>query len=739
MTRIAKVVVDIALDREFDYLVPEEFDGLLHVGSPVRVPFGPREAQGYIVGFSERSDRPNLRAIKKPVGKKSLISETTMKLARWMADYYAAPFEQAVKTILPSAVRAKGARHKEQLSVVPTPLASETEAVDGLRKRAPKQAAVLDVLASGETLFLSQLVHQLHTTAATVRGLEKKGFVRIGLQRKLRDPFAEHDVIRTKPHDLMPEQATALARVRQSIDQHDPAVVLLHGVTGSGKTEVYLQAIQHALDQEKGAILLVPEISLTPQMVEGFLGRFGETIAVLHSHLSSGERHDEWHRIHDGRARIAIGARSALFAPVRNLGLIVVDEEHEHTYKQEKAPRYNARDMAVLRGRMEPCAVVLGSATPSLESYYNAMNGKYALERLNHRVDHREMPHMRIVDMRATKDKQGAGHILSKDLVEAIRERLQRAEQVILFLNRRGFSTSLICPKCGHVAKCELCSVAMTFHKKEDLLRCHICGEGRQVPKQCPEPTCRDPAIRYSGTGTQRVEEVVSRIFPKARVQRMDSDTTTRKDSHRKILSAFRNGEIDILVGTQMIAKGLHFPNVTLVGVVFADTTLHMPDFRAGERTFQMLTQVAGRAGRGDVAGEVIVQTFTPFHPAVQAARRMDYDGFADQELEFRREVGYPPYLHLISVLFKGPGEELTRFTAETFAKKLRPRLPETVILKGVAPAPLNKARGMYRFQLILLDARTARMAQPLKAFLKEFTWPDKVSYQVDVDALSLM
>ena len=356
----------------------------------------------------------------------------------------------------------------------------------------------------------------------------------------------------------------------------------------------------------------------------------------MHSHLSAGERHDEWHKIRQGRARIVIGARSAIFAPVEPLGLIIVDEEHEHTYKQEEAPRYHARDVAIMRGQMENAVVVLGSATPSLESFYNCKKGKFALLELPERVDDQKMPHVRVVDMRQAGKEKGPP-LFSPQLEEAITKRLERGEQTILFLNRRGYSTSLQCPKCGYVANCPNCSITLTYHRIDQRLSCHICGHVEKVPSICPNVKCKNPAIRYAGTGTQKVEETLAKLFPQARVKRMDADTMKRKDDYRKVLGDFRAAKIDILVGTQMIAKGLHFPNVTLVGIIYADLALHQPDFRAGERTFQLLTQVAGRAGRGDVEGEVFVQAFAPFHPAIQYARRHDFNGFFEQELEFAR------------------------------------------------------------------------------------------------------
>ena len=553
----------------------------------------------------------------------------------------------------------------------------------------------------------------------------------------LREPLADQVILPTEPLALFPEQAAALSLVKQSMDTLKPSVVLLHGVTGSGKTEVYLQAIRYGLDQDRGAIVLVPEISLTPQTVERFRSRFGETIAVLHSHLSDGERHDEWYRIYEGKARIVVGARSALFAPVKRLGLIVVDEEHEPSYKQAEAPRYNARDVAVMRGRLEPCAVLLGSASPALESFCNVRNGKYALAELTHRVDHRQMPRMRIVDMRVEAEQSGRMDVFSRELVEAIRRRLDQAEQTMLFLNRRGFSTSVLCPACGYVAVCTHCAVKMTWHKGCDEIRCHICGRVQRTPGRCPK--CGAPTLKFSGIGTQRVEAIIRTLFPKARIERMDADTTTHKHAYGRILGDFKAGKIDVLIGTQMIAKGLHFPGVTLVGVICADLSLHMPDFRAAERTFQLLLQVAGRAGRGDVPGEVIVQTFAPFNPAIQAARRLDYQGFCDQELESRKELLYPPFAHLICITLESLRAEAVERTAQALAARLAPALPKAVILAGPIPAPLSRAKGHYRFQIVIRSASVKAMTNPLKEALKALRCPPGVRIAVDVDALSMM
>lgn len=521
---------------------------------------------------------------------------------------------------------------------------------------------------------------------------------------------------------------------------------LLHGVTGSGKTEVYLQALTHALEKGQGGIVLVPEISLTPQTVERFKARFSSgpnqtLVAVLHSNLSSGERHDEWHKIRQGRARVVIGARSAIFAPVEPLGLVIVDEEHEHTYKQEETPRYHARDVAVMRARMEGAVVVLGSATPSLESYYNCTRGKYRLLELRERADAKKLPVVRVIDMRQAQRKGKYTPIFAPQLHEAIAQRLERREQTILFLNRRGYSSSLQCPVCGYVAGCPNCSISLTYHRPEQLLRCHICAYTAPVPRECPMPNCRNPHIRFSGIGTQRVEEALTRLFPHARVKRMDSDALKRKEDYRTILGDFRAGKLDILLGTQMIAKGLHFPNVTLVGIIYADMALHQPDFRAGERTFQLLTQVAGRAGRGDIEGEVFVQAFTPFHPAIQFARRHDYLGYYEMELGYRRQLSYPPLSRVALLTLRGRSEEKVRFSSEHLRTELDKGLVKDfpdLVIRGPAPAPLLKAETYYRYQVMLRSGRMSKVSARLAQITSALRFPEGVLLAIDIDPVDL-
>ena len=745
MASIAKVVVEISLDREFDYRIPAHLRAVIKVGTQVVVPFHSRELRGFVVGLANHSAYTDkLKEIAGVVGEKPLIPDPIMKLAYWIADYYCAPIEHAVRTVLPSAVRKRGAKHKKQLvvSLIVPPASCGLEQGgqdrgEARKRRSEQQTLILETLQSHGSMTLSELKERCGCSDSPVKTLAKNGLVTIEESTIQRDPHAGMELLRTKPFALMDEQKTALEKINAAMDRKKPGTVLLHGVTGSGKTEVYLQAIQHALDQGKGAIVLVPEISLTPQTVDRFRSRFGDCVAVLHSSLSEGERHDEWHRIRNGEAQIAIGARSALFAPVENPGLIVVDEEHEPTYKQDESPRYNARDVAVMRGHLEKCCVVLGSATPALESFKNVKEGRYELAEMLMRVDDRSMPLMRVVDMCIEAENEGRAHIFSRELVEGIYDRLNLREQVILFLNRRGFSSSLQCEQCGYVAECSECSISMTYHKRAHKLLCHVCGKEESVPNRCPD--CGDPDFKYAGMGTERIEEVLEKLCPNARVARMDSDTMRKKDSYRKVLDDFRVGKIDILLGTQMIAKGLDFPNVTLVGVLYADMSLHVPDFRAGERTFQLLTQVAGRAGRGEKAGEVIVQAYTPHHPAIQAARSLDYEGFCSQDLEFRKELSYPPFSHLVLLTFKGKSEPDVMGAADEFFARLERILPESVSHSPPMPAPLARAKGFYRYQIMLRCEHTVRMTKPVRHVWAAFKMPNGVSLAIDVDALSLM
>jgi primosomal protein N' (replication factor Y) len=779
---IARVSLEIALRREFDYAVPPELADKVDVGSRVQVPFGARKILGVVTAVAEESAHANLKPILKVIGAQTLVTAKVLKLARWIGEYYCCAPETALKSVLPEAVRNEDASWRERLLVRVLPL------VGDFPKLPKRQQDVWNIIEERREILLSELVTLAETTAATVRKLEDHGLVSITNEISERDPYGREIILASQPLVLNPSQANALEKIKRAMDVapsstlHPPSsTFLLHGVTGSGKTEVYLQAIAHALEQGKGAIVLVPEISLTPQTVERFKARFSSgklqtLVAVLHSHLSAGERHDEWHKIRQGRARIVIGARSAVFAPVEPLGLIIVDEEHESTYKQEESPRYHARDVAIMRGQMESAVVVLGSATPSMESYWNCKKGKFTLLELPERVDDQKMPRVRVVDMRQAGFKEKGPPIFSPQLKEAITQRLERNEQTILFLNRRGYSTSLQCPKCGYVANCPNCSLTLTYHRPEQKLSCHICGHSEKVPSVCPEPKCKNPAIRFAGTGTQKVEDILGKLFPQARIKRMDADVMKKKDDYRRVLGEFRHGKIDILIGTQMIAKGLHFPNVTLVGIIYADMALHQPDFRAGERTFQLLTQVAGRAGRGDVEGEVFVQAFTPFHPAIQYARRHDFVGFYEQEIEFRKQLKYPPTGRIALLTLKGRSEDKVKFSAEHLKRELekltgnapvpgsaspapvadaelfdlgdkpnphgKPVAPANafrdLIIAGPSPAPLLRAENFYRYHVMLRTSAMSRLSQALAQITATIVFPDDVTLAVDIDPVDL-
>ncbi len=747
---VARVTLDVAVRREFDYLVPAELESSVHEGTRVKVPFGPRKVMGVVTKVLAASPHGNLREIIKTVGGQALVTPPILRLVRWIADYYCCAPEVAMKAVLPTAVRKEEEGWRERLFVRALPAHGE------LPKLTKRQADLWNIVEEWRELPLQELVRLAGTTSSTIRKLEDKGLVSIAPQISERDPYGKEHILPSQSLELNAEQATALKAIIGAMerlakpvgDEAKPegdCVFLLHGVTGSGKTEVYLQAIEHTLGQGQGAIVLVPEISLTPQTVERFKARFSHgkqqtLVAVLHSHLSAGERHDEWHKIRQGRARIVIGARSAVFAPVEPLGLVIVDEEHEHSYKQEEAPRYNARDLAVVLGQQEGAAVVLGSATPSMESYYNVQRGKYGLLSLTERVDNINMPLVRVIDMRSAGRKEKGISIFSPQLREAILQRLEKKEQVMLFLNRRGWSSSLQCPDCGFVAECPNCSVSLTYHRAAQQLMCHICGHVEAAPNKCPQEGCGNAAIRFAGLGTEKVEAALAKSFPMAKVKRMDSDTLKRKEDYRRILGDFRTGKIDILLGTQMIAKGLHFPNVTLVGIIHADLSLHIPDFRASERTFQLLTQVAGRAGRGDVEGEVYVQSFTPFHPSIQYARRHDFIGFYEQEIEFRQELRYPPVSRVALLTLRGRSEDRVKFFADHLRKGMDELAGELgdVVVAGPAPAPLLRAENFYRYQVMMRTSKMSALSRKLSAKREALQIPDDIRLIIDIDPMSL-
>jgi len=749
---IVRVATEVVLDKLYSYAVPTELVSKIKPGLRIKVPLGSRVVDAYIVevligGAADHSELPlfsgkpaeptkapqyKLRYIQSISDEVPYVSTNLLRLVQWISEYYCATFEHSLKCILPAAVRSKSMRAKEQLHVEPQK--GEFE----LTKRRLELLNEIRRVGGGWMHFLTR---EFSCAAQTIRNLEKNGAVKIEKRQIWRDPLANRKVLPTKPMELMPEQGTALQKIRELITESGngrlTAPMLLHGVTGSGKTEVYMQAIAQVLEQGRGAIVLVPEIALTPQTVQRFAARFGKRIAVLHSALSDGERFDEWHRIRSGRADVVIGPRSALFAPVGNPGLIVVDEEHEPSYKQDEMPRYHARDVAVMRGVMERCVVVLGTATPSMESWHNVHSGKYNYVALTKRVSDRPMPDVFIIDMRIETASAKHAQIFSAPLMEAIRIRLERGEQTILFLNRRGFSNSLQCPECGDVAECEDCNLPYTYHQADSCLRCHICGGWKHVPAKCP--VCGEPVLKCAGFGTQRVEQALKKCFSQARVLRMDADVTKRKCSHDELLTKFRTKQADILIGTQMIAKGLDFPNVTLVGVLNADISLHMPDIRATERTWQLLAQVSGRAGRADLPGEVYIQTYSPEHASIRAAGGYEsFESLAKRELDERRQGCYPPFTHMICLTFKGKAENKTELAARSYSEALRKRT-STVIISEACPAPLAKARGYYRYQVLMRSVSTMKMVRMLRELMACQSPGDDVKINIDVDAVNMM
>lgn len=718
---LCKVAIDLSLDRLFVYEVPGDLQEKLAVGQLLSVPFGHRTARGFVLEVSKNKSGEEVPAAKlKPIA--GIVDETPffspalLELVRKLAAYTAAPIESLLRAAVPAAVVKPNARPKELLFVAPALAARAVE----LTRRQEWLYNQIVRLGGG---WMSQLCAELDTSPATLKLLGQKGLLQIAPRQKFRTPLVARRAAPTKALALNPEQAAALGAIKAA-----GRPVLLNGVTGSGKTEVYLQAIAAELERGRGAIVMVPEIALTPQTVQRFAARFGDKVAVLHSAMGDGERYDEWHRIRSGKARVVVGPRSAVFAPVKDLGLIVVDEEHDPSYKQEDNPRYHARDAAVLRGALEGAKVVLGSATPSLESYRNAQTGKYAYAEMRSRAGSGTMPQVRLVDMAGEKQ----GGIFGEAMLEALRVRLAQGEQAILFLNRRGYSRSVTCADCGRTVDCDRCDMPYTYHRADDCLRCHLCGRWIEVPQKCPH--CGGARLDYRGIGTQRAEAALKTIFPQARILRMDADSTSRKDSHDDILSRFRRHEADILIGTQMVAKGLDFPSVTLSGVINADQSLNLPDFRAAERTFQLIAQVAGRAGRAELPGEVIVQTRNPNHPAIRLAATGDYAKFAAGELKEREEGGLPPYAHLSVIHLKSQDRREAEEWAEMYARSLEKNVPGLAV-SAAMPATVERADGWYRYQIVLTGHSVAAMVAAWRRLLAVRPPPRALKVGIDIDA----
>jgi len=802
----AQVVFPHPPAGHFTYSVPSRFRHTLAPGCRVVVPLGRRRVTGFVVAFCEKPDFKTIKAIEDVLDDTPLLEEDLMALSAWMAEYYLCGWGEVIRTALPpgmmkkerllvapgdendagdaetrallTLLAEKGPLYADQLRrrlkmplprhrlnrwaaeglITLTPVMEEAQAriqteahyalakavdaetLQAMRKKAPRQAYVLETLM-GATHALPR--PDIDVAATVLNRLEETGWIVRDEREKIRNPYDPDRVKPMQPVTLTDEQTTALTQINRAGESQQFATFLLHGVTGSGKTQVYIEALRETLKRGQGALVLIPEIALTPQAVERYQGAFGDQVAVLHSRMSIGERYDAWRELRRGRYRIALGPRSAVFAPVNNLGLVVVDEEHDGSYKQvDPAPRYHARDVAIVRAKLASARVILGSATPSLESYFNTDQGKYSLIEMKQRIDNVAMPLVRILD-RSKLEPWDENRVFDARLIKAMTERIAHGEQVILLQNRRGFATYLRCGSCGTVENCPHCDISLTFHQNDGWMRCHYCGYQKRAANTCTE--CGEPTLKFRGVGTQRVEEDLAAALPGVKTIRMDQDTTQHKGAHERLLSAFERREADVLIGTQMVAKGHDFPGVHLVGIISADTGLHFPDFRAGERTFQLLTQTAGRAGRRDRQGQVFVQTQYAGHPVLDFAKEHDYNAFYAYEIAQRKELGYPPWGRVAMMRFRGVEEQKVALAADRFRQQL-PRCPGVDIL-GPVPSPLAKLQNQYRYQIIFRSRRSddpsgRRIRQLLRDGIRRYNSNGRiegVATAVDVDPNDLL
>jgi primosomal protein N' (replication factor Y) len=739
---IVECAVPLPMEKSFSYLVPPHLTERVSPGKRVFVPFGGRKLTAYVLSVTESAATGRLKEVIDCLDEDPLWTDNELEFFRWVASYYLHPLGEVLKTALPTGINLKSRKASgtgTETIAGGRAIRYETfyrpaNATDPERALGSKAAEILGVIREAGDMAAGELRRRFGLCSAQIKRLLELGLVAKEERESYRDPFAEETSERDLPLALNPHQQAAFDAIRAALDKQAFAPFLLHGVTGSGKTEVYLRAIGHALDQGRNALVLVPEISLTPQVVRRFRARFGDGIAILHSGLSDGERYDEWRRIRRGLVRIVIGARSAIFAPLDRIGIIVVDEEHEASFKQSDGLRYNARDLALVRGQMERAAVLLGSATPLVTSLYAVEQGRLGLLSLPERVRGIPMPQVEIVAM------QGIKQTVSPTLQSALDENLAAKGQAIVFLNRRGFSTYLVCGECGAPLTCPNCSVTLTFHRGRGQSVCHYCDYAVPAPGTCP--ACNAVELKELGAGTERVEHELRELLPQARILRMDSDTTSGKGSHGRILSRMADNTADILVGTQMITKGHDFPGVTLVGVISAEASLNLPDFRGSERTFQVLSQVIGRAGRGDAPGHVILQALNPSHYAIQCAVSHDGAGFYRQEMEFRREAGYPPYTFLAGLGFSGTAEQAVDERSESTARlmmQLKRELAVRVEVLGPAPAPLYRLRGRFRRQILLKSPSRNDLRRLIAAWLARREPVSTVREIIDIDPVDMM
>ncbi len=742
-TSYAEVAVPLHVFQTFTYRLNPEQSVQAEVGARLIVPLGRNLVTSYIVGLLDELPAElaevEVKDAQDLVDTEPVCNPEILQLARWVSDYYACPLGEVIKAALPPGMSPKSRSNskfvKPKLRRFVRSLPNSTE-----QKLTEAQQRVLSTLAAHGPSSLQSLIKTAAVSASTIAALQKKALLEIYDDAIRRDPLAESFGVTDAEHTLTGAQASVLMQIEQQMNSGAYSAFLLHGVTGSGKTEIYMRAMNNALSLGQSAMMLVPEIALTPVFSRRLRARFGDQVAIFHSSLQKGERFDEWTRVRNGDARVVIGTRSAVFAPVKNLGLIVVDEEHESSYRQQESPYYNARDVAIVRAQKESATVVLGSATPSLESFHNARKGKYHFVSLPERINARPMAEAKIIDMRNVFVRHGKPRVFSDELLEGIRETRERGEQSIILLNRRGYSSFILCRSCGETIQCPNCDVTLTYHRSERVIVCHYCNHREQVPRVCP--SCGKKYIYYVGEGTEQLEEMLRLLFPALRVARIDRDTTARRKVFEQSLADFSAGRIDTLVGTQMLAKGHDFPNVTLVGVVSVDAGLALPDFRSAERTFQLITQVAGRAGRGDRPGRVLIQTYHPYHYALRHACAQDYEAFYEEELRYRQNHSYPPFVALASLLVHGPDLGKVRNDSLELRKQLDLVNQERKCrVLGPAPAPLSRLKGEHRFQLLIKSRSRKDLREIADAALRAVAGSgvNLRSINLEIDPVSIM
>jgi primosomal protein N' (replication factor Y) len=807
MKEIVEVAVGLPVFKTFHYRIPEKMRGSLQIGMRVLVPFKGRKVTGFAIDLLDHPPKEveeKLREVEDFLDEVPLINPQMLRFCRWISNYYLYPLGEVIKTGLPPGLHLKSelilsltqdgmayltqgtlepiqakvlseiGRHgkvtlkkiiktfsgevlKSQLflwkrkslihieaEVREKEIKPKFEKViqykggEPARPLSKKQAEILKWVQQRGEVFHSELNKTFKSPSEAIQSLESSGLIAASKREVIRDLSARPELKAYPKPELTSHQEGVLNEILKGIHSKRFSPFLIHGVTGSGKTEIYLRAIEEVMNQRREAIVLVPEISLTPQLLSRFKDRFGENLSLLHSRLGRGERYDQWRRIWKGEVKIAVGARSAIFAPFRNVGIIIVDEEHDPSYKQEEKLKYHARDVAVVRAKQDEATLLLGSATPSLESFHNAERGKFLLLNLPERIEGKPLPRVEVVDMKRE------GGLLSAKVRAALQKNVENRRQSLLFLNRRGFANFILCPDCGLTFKCPNCSVTLTYHLRDRSLQCHYCDYRIPAPGDCPQ--CQGHRLRGMGIGTERLEQEISQLFPEAQVGRMDRDTTSRRRSHQQILKGLESGTIDILVGTQMIVKGHDFPNVTFVGVVSADTALHFPDFRSSERTFQLLTQVAGRAGRGEALGEVVIQTYNPDHYSILRAKDHDFIGFYQEEIQFRKALDYPPFSRLINFRLTGNSEKKTKAAAEEVGKigksLLKTRYRKGIEILGPCAAPFSKMKGKFRWQMLAKGKASQllhQFAQELALLAEDYTKGRGVNLDVDVDPVFIL